>query len=304
MANGTYRGAARLPVPQYTELFESFVPPAPQRLYYDPMTGTSIAGPAGAEATSIGTPTLGADFTSTEPPLTRQQAYSRELQTNLAISGAAQGLQLGAQFVPTAGSREARQFLKKGGYEEEKAELEAAAAAVGLSSQERALMQQQSMAPVQAMARESRLREQAAAASAGGTRSARAQVQSRQAERQAVQQAATQIGLGIEQADIQEAARETALIAREEEALEMKRQQMIAYRDERQRQQLSQVGQFASGAAGLAGQVRGAQAIKGMPAGDLEGLNPIEQELLMRSMATGNYDQLAMVQLAKAMAEQ
>jgi hypothetical protein len=185
--------------------------------------------------------------------------------------------------MPTAASRYSRERL--GEITAEEKALVQAEKEAGLSGAEREAMQRQVMAPVQALARESRLREEAAAASGGATTSAGAQVRARREARRAVQERATQAGLAVEQAHLQTAAQELAQIREDKQRLAREEAELIAYKDARQRQQIQAGVGLLGGVAGLAGQYAGAQAIKGMPAGQLEGMDPLVQRLYMEKVA-------------------
>jgi hypothetical protein len=221
----------------------------------------------------------------------RKDALSKELKQNLAISGIAQAAQFGTLLIPSASEIENRRRLKA--IQSEKVALEAEAAAAGLSPEEKAQMQAAALAPVQALAREARQREEAAIASMGGS-SAADIVRARRESRELAQNAALQASMGVEQADLIDARQDLEEVYRRQQILKVEEDERIEAKGERQRKILGETGKLISGGAGLYGQIGGAQAIQAVPEEYLANLTPLQQDLYLR--AAGG-DQTAMQQL-------
>lgn len=164
-----------------------------------------------------------------------RRAHAREMGANLGIAGLAGGAQIGMSFVPTAQDRENKA---------RRAELERrrAAGRMGENAQEDAFIEASSMNPVRALATQQGQRGEAERASVGATRSARQALESERLGRGQVTEAAGKVGL-------QKAQRFLERKASEEQEL----QQRIAYDSEKQKNQLSVIGQTISGLAGLGG---------------------------------------------------
>jgi hypothetical protein len=100
--------------------------------------------------------------------------------------------------------------------------------------------------------------------------------------------------MGVEQADLADARADLETVYRKQQLLKQEEDERIEAKGEGQRQKLEKAGQLISGAAELAGQVRGSQAIQAVPEADLANLSPLQQDLYLR--AAGG-DQTAMQQL-------
>lgn len=173
-----------------------------------------------------------------------QQAARRQLYTTAGIGALGAGLQLATQAIPTAQDRRNRERLM------ELQRLEQSGG-LGLSGEERAMMEQALMGPVRTMAAEERARGEAAEASMGGTSAADLSRRRREAA-QRVDVAGQRAGLAIGQAELQRA---------KEQLDEL--EQRTAYKAERQKGMLQTVAQTIGGLGPSAGMVRAAQAVPG-----------------------------------------
>jgi hypothetical protein len=206
-------------------------------------------------------------------------AYAKELQartakdigTSAAISGGLQALQLGLQAVPTAQDVRNRQKLADLKRLEEQGKM-------GLTGKERTQLEQELLAPVAAQARETRMRQEAIQASAGGTSAADVVRAQREATRTTAA-AAQQAGMAISRMNLDRAAQQLREL-----------EERTAYKAERQKGLLQAGAQAVGGMGAVAGQVRAAQAVKGIDVDKLateSGMSPEEIVLLLNMARRG-----------------
>jgi len=235
---------------------------------------------------------------STEAAMLEQQ---RQIETAALVSGLGQAAQLGATFVPTAQDAYNRRRMGEIETRQSQIQRELENRDFGLSAEERQLLENTAMAPVQAMARESRLNEEAALASMGGT-SAAAQVRARREERRNVADQARAAALGIEAQDIRLAQEQMAELKREDTALREEGEERVAYKSERAKGRL-EAGVATVGALGnimgttMAG--KGQKTIDPRTLTSIYGLSEQHGKLLEEN---GNLEPDALIKLAEALA--
>lgn len=186
-------------------------------------------------------PTLSADAAKE-----LQAGQAKAMRTNAGISAGLQAGQMVLAALPTVQDTRNKEQLAKLQRMEKEGRL-------GLSGEERQFMEQQLLAPVQAQTRESRLRQEAAQASAGTSTSAAAQVRAQREATRTNAAAAQRAGLAITQANFQRAR---------EQLQEL--EERAAYKSERQKGMRQQAAQTLSGMGGVLGQVRAAKAVEGL----------------------------------------
>ena len=159
-----------------------------------------------------------------------------------AVVGALQGgIQL---FQKTAQDKYAEEELKR--LQEKKAKGE-----LGLTAAEQSMIMETQLAPVKAMAREQRLRQESSQAATGLQASAAQQQSSKEAQATAVANAGRKAGLTLSQAQMAKADQELK-----------KMESLIAYKGQRQQQKRDRAWAGASGLGRALGLVMGASSVK------------------------------------------
>jgi hypothetical protein len=236
-----------------------------------------------------------------DPTKAAMLEQQRQIETAALVSGLGQAAQLGATFVPTAQDAYNRRRMGEIETRQSQIQRELENRDFGLSAEERQLLENTAMAPVQAMARESRLNEEAALASMGGT-SAAAQVRARREERRNVADQARAAALGIEAQDIRLAQEQMAELKREDTALREEGEERVAYKSERAKGRL-EAGVATVGALGnimgttMAG--KGQKTIDPRTLTSIYGLSEQHGKLLEEN---GNLEPDALIKLAEALA--
>ena len=159
-----------------------------------------------------------------------------------AVVGALQGgIQL---FQKTAQDKYAEEELKR--LQEKKAKGE-----LGLTAAEQSMIMETQLAPVKAMAREQRLRQESSQAATGLQASAAQQQSSKEAQATAVANAGRKAGLTLSQAQMAKADQELK-----------KMESLIAYKGQRQQQKRDRAWAGASGLGRALGLAMGASSVK------------------------------------------
>lgn len=170
------------------------------------------------------------------------KALGKELAVNAGIAGIGQLAQLGASFIPTAQDARNKEKLAELQQLEETGQL-------GLSASERQQLEAETMNPVKALARESRLRSEAAQASMGEGTSAADVTRAAREERRDVQAAAQNAGIAIGRANLEKAAEQVSEL-----------ESRIAYKSNRAADRIKQGEAIVGGMAPLVGRAAAAQA--------------------------------------------
>lgn len=172
------------------------------------------------------------------------QEYKRgELSKDLGIGVGLQAAESAGLLIPTAMDRHSKAGLK---------ELERMrdAGQLGLTGDERTLLERGAMAPVQAMAAENRMRDEARAASMGGTASVADLTRAAREADRGVAEQARMAGLSIEEAHLRRKAEQLRELEEKKVAL-----------GERQKEMLKAASMIPAGIAGDMGKVRAARAV-------------------------------------------
>lgn len=211
------------------------------------------------------------DGTAAEDPAA-QQAYLKDLWSNIGISAIPGAVQLGMQAVPTSFDIHNKKRMK---------ELEDLRDAnkLGLSGSERTQMEQTLLTPVRSLATESRKLAEAQQASLGGTASAADLARIKQRSDAQVQDKAMEAGLRINQANLDMAAQQLQ---------ELESRKM--HQAEKQKAMLSTVAKTAAGLAPTIGQARAARAVEQFDFAEFMKNNPnatYEDALMFASTVSG-----------------
>lgn len=170
-------------------------------------------------------------------------AYKRDIMSNMLISGVGQGLQLGAMLVPTAQDVRNQEEL-------DRLQRLQAQRKLGLTGRQRALVEATKLSPARALATEDRKRAEARLATMGNQVSA---ADLNRVEKQASDRAQEQglaAGMKISELHLNEAARQLNEI-----------EERIAYKAERQKGKLEFGSQTLSEGAKAVAQARASRAV-------------------------------------------
>jgi hypothetical protein len=231
-----------------------------------------------------------------------QHDINKEMYTNLALSGGLQAAQLGATFIPTAQDVYSRQRLQALPGERAALLAQLQPNQLGYTEGERQLLQHAAMDPLAAQVTENRQRQEAATASMGNTTSARSQVQGQREANRALQGQAAQVGLQIEQGNIQRAQDQIAAIERKLTGIKDEQEGLLASKSQKAEQRIGLATDLLSQGAKQLGGLRGAKVLQSM---DMSDVPEWAQKLAQQSMLAGNREEaIQIITLAKRTAEE